>query len=244
MTKLNQKAEMMRLQKFLSQAGIASRRKAEELILAGKVTINGVVAELGAKVQPQKDKVLVAGKLVTNQVYKLYAFHKPTKVITTMYDSRHRPAVGNYVSKLPVKVFPIGRLDFDAAGLLLLTNDGDYANKLLHPRYQIQRSYWVVLDGFIDNQQIELLLRGVQLDDGWGKADFLKRVQPKSIAKYFKPFPAACAVVNIIVSEGRNHFVKRLFAQIGLKVTQLFRYSYGKHKIGNLRPGEIKEIRF
>ena len=239
------KTSTVRLQKFLSQAGIASRRKAEELIVQGVVKINGkVVTELGTKVNPKSDKVVVSGEPVKPQFYKVYTFFKPANVITSMSDPRRRPCVGNYVSKLPVKVFPIGRLDFDASGLLLFTNDGDYANGLLHPRYGVTRSYWAVLDGFISDEQLEQLLAGVKLADGFGKAEFAKRVQPKTVSKYFKPFSSECSVVNIIVSEGRNHFIKRLFEHLGFKVEQLFRHGYGPYKISTLKPGEIREVEF
>ena len=259
----------VRLQKFLSQAGVSSRRKAEDLIVQGAVKINGkVVTELGTKIDPRKDKISVSGEVVKPQFYKIYAFSKPANVITTMSDPQKRPCVGDYVSKLAVKVFPIGRLDFDAGGLLLFTNNGDYANHLLHPRYEVPRSYWAVLNSFISDEQLEALTRGIKLSTfakatadrsvrnthivkadssavALAKAEFAKRVQPSSVSKYFKkPISSECSVVNIIVREGRNHFVKRLFEHFGFKVEQLFRHAYGPYKIGTLKSGEIREIEF
>ena len=220
----------IRLQKYLAQAGVASRRKAEEFIREGRVSVNGnVVRELGTKVDLD-DKIFFDGSLVQQEEKRLYLFHKPEKVITTLSDPEQRPCVGDYLSGLAVKVKPVGRLDFDVSGLLLLTNDGDFAEQLSHPRYQTPRVYQAKLTDKLPRADIKKLLTGVELEDGPAKADRITSIEPQ--------------LVEIEVHEGRNHFVKNLFKAVGNPVIKLKRVSFGTYSLGNLKPGQTKQVGF
>ena len=238
-------SELIRLQKFIAQAGISSRRSAEDLIVGGAVKVNGeVVTKLGTKVVPGKDKVMVNSKLIEIESKKVYLFFKPRKVISTLKDPEGRACISDYLKDLPVSVFPVGRLDFDVSGLMVLTNDGEFAEKLLHPRYQKERIYWAVISGAILPQTMKKLISGIELEDGRGKLESVKILNAEEIKrakKLFQPIRPGEMMIELIATEGRNHFIKRIMKAAGHPVAQLCRVGFGSYRIGKLRPGEIKE---
>jgi len=238
---------MVRLQKFLAESGVASRRKCEELIVSGVVKVNGEVVEiLGSKVDPEKDKVTVQGKGVMRiNKKRIYLFFKPVNVITTVSDPQERPCVGDYLKNIPERVFPVGRLDFDVTGLLILTNDGDFAEKLLHPRYEVERKYWALVEGDVTPDELSELCEGIELEDGIGQASAARILQqsPESRQRVGS-VRGDESLVELVVTEGRKHFVKKILGAIGHPVIKLCRVSFGEYELGDLKPGEIVEFGF
>jgi 23S rRNA pseudouridine2605 synthase len=222
-----------RLQKFLARAGVASRRAAEQLITAGRVSVNGArVTELGSKVEPH-DAVAVDGKNVTVAAERAwFLLHKPAGVVTTLTDPQGRPTVKDLLESAGRRVFPVGRLDYDAEGALLFTDDGETANRLLHPRYQVPRTYLVKVKGDPSDATLEKLRGGVRLEDGPAtpqKAERFERAE-------------ANTWLVLVVTEGRPHFVKRLCAAVGHPVVRLYRPAQAGIGIGKLAPGELRPL--
>ncbi len=223
-----------RLQKFLARAGVASRRHAEELIVNGRVTVNNaVVTQLGTKVDPAKDLVTVDGKLVSAPAERSYfLFYKPPGVVTTLEDPQGRVAVGDYVRRAKRRLFPVGRLDYDAEGALLLTDDGELANQLMHPRFQVPRVYLAKVKGEPGAETLEKLRGGVRLEDGMARpvsVDVFERADRNTWLK-------------MVVTEGRPHLVKRLCAAVGHPVVRLFRPGYAGISVEGLKPGEMRPL--
>jgi len=216
----------MRLQKLLARAGVASRRGSEDLMTAGRVRVNGaVVTELGAKVDPDADVVTVDGRTVTLGQRSVYiALNKPEGVVTTMSDPQGRTTVASLV---PVKqhpgLFPVGRLDFDSAGLLLFTTDGELSHRLLHPRWKVDKTYRALVDGRVTESELDRLRDGVSLDDG--------RTAP-ALATTLRV--GATSYCEITVREGRKRQVRRMFSAIGHPVLELQRVSFGPVPLGDL----------
>ncbi len=229
--------ELVRLNKALSEAGITSRRKADRLIEIGKVLVNGKkVYEMGVKINPSKDRVVVDGHPVVFGNTKVYVmFHKPKNVMTTLHDPEGRPTVIDYLKKYPERIFPIGRLDWESEGLLLLTNDGDYANSVMHPKGEVTKSYLVKVSGKPEKKDIDKLLTGVSIATGKAKARHIERIKrPDSSDKYdwFK----------VVISEGKNRQIREMFAKVGFDVLKLQRVAIGRLKIGALPRGEWTEL--
>lgn len=223
-----------RLQKILAHAGVASRRKSEELIEAGRVTVNGkVVRELGSKADLDQDLVQVDGRAVRETQDKVhYVLYKPAGCVTTLSDPEGRPTIRTYLEEVTERVYPVGRLDYDVEGALIITNDGDLANQLMHPRYGVKRTYLAKVHGVPAQEQIERLLKGVRLEDGRARAleaDLHSRT-PKN------------TWVRVVVAEGRQHMVKRLMEAVGAPVQKLFRADYGGIGVSGMRPGELREL--
>ncbi len=235
-----------RLQRYLAACGVCSRRAAEKLISAGRVSVNQkVVEELGTRVTPGVDVVAVDGRPVLLEEKVIYLFHKPTNLITTMDDPQGRPCVGDVLQTLPQRVFPVGRLDSDVSGLLLLTNDGEYADRLLHPRHEVERLYIAVVRGDVTQRTIDRLLTGIELEDGMGKAARLRRLEPsKQLNERFDGIPQSCSILELGVREGRKHFVKRLLAASGHGVEKLSRIAFGPYELGGLPLEEIRQSSF
>jgi 23S rRNA pseudouridine2605 synthase len=227
---------MERLQKILARAGLASRREAERWILAGRVTVNGtVVRKLGSQADSAKDAVKVDGKRIkpaTTAVY--YALHKPPGMLTTIHDPEHRPDLSPITARLREKqrVFPVGRLDFNSSGLLLLTNDGDLAQRLTHPRFGVKKVYRVKLSECPDEKDLMLIRKGVRLEDGV-TAPARVRVVEKLKRN---------AWVEIEIHEGRNREVRRLFGALGYYVEKLIRIRVGPVSLGSLAPGVLRPL--
>lgn len=227
------KDNKIRLQKHLSECGIASRRKAEELIDVGKVRVNGRIARLGDKVDPKRDKVTVNGKnviAVTNKVYIM--LHKPRGFVTTMSDEFGRKSVADLVKDVGVKVFPVGRLDRDSEGLLLMTNDGEMANTLTHPSSLVNKTYRVTVAGEADTERVEKLCNGIELDG--------RKTLPCDV--FVIERKPDRTVLNFIIHEGRNRQIRRMCEAVGLDVLRLKRTEIAGVKLGMLPPGSWREL--
>jgi 23S rRNA pseudouridine2605 synthase len=223
-----------RLQKYLASAGVASRRHAEELITAGRVTVNNQkVTELGSRVEPGKDLVMVDGKLVAPPEEKSYfLLYKPTGVVTTLSDPQGRPTVASYLEETGKRLFPVGRLDYDAEGALLVTDDGELGHKLTHPSFQVPRTYLAKVKGTPDEATLMKLIGGVRLEDGMAKplsVDIFEQAERNTWLK-------------LVVAEGRPHLIKRLCAAVGHPVVRLYRPSYAGVSVGSLRPGQLRPL--
>jgi len=226
---------MERIQKILAHCGLASRREAERLIQEGRVTVNGtVVTKLGSQADPGKDKIKVDGKLIRQPSLLYYLFHKPTGLITSMRDPQGRPSLGEWLEPLGKRgrLFPVGRLDFNSSGLLLLTNDGELAQRLTHPRYGIKRMYQVKLSACPSAQELALLRKGVRLDDGITASARVRVL--KALKKN--------AWVEVEIHEGRYREVRRMFQALGYFVEKLIRVRFGPLQLGFLPPGEIRPL--
>ncbi len=222
---------MERLQKYLSSCGIASRRKSEELILAGKVKVNGVVVrELGTKVS-NKDEVEVENMEVYRKQKEYYLLYKPEKTICSVSDDKGRVTVVDLI-ETNEKIFPVGRLDYDTTGLLLLTNDGELTNKLTHPKGSIEKTYIAKVSGLVTGKEIHELENGIELDGVKTKKARakLKKMDKKNNKSY----------VELTITEGRNHQVKNMFAALGHKVIKLKRTNYAFFNLEGLKIGEYR----
>lgn len=221
--------EEERLQKYLANSGIASRRKAEEYILQGKVKVNGkVVTELGTKIIPEKDIIEFEGKKVNNDIKKVYVLlNKPIDYVTTVKDQFDRKTVIDIVKNAGKNLIPVGRLDMYTSGALILTNDGDFVYKVTHPKHEITKTYTVTVKGIIKNEEVEQLRKGVKIDDYTtrpAKVKILKTDKEKDISR-----------LEITIHEGKNRQVRRMCESVGRKVIALHR-----SKIGNIGVKDIE----
>lgn len=223
----------IRLQKVLSQAGIGSRRACEALIEQGRVSVNGSkVREQGTRVNPETDVIHVDGERVpTKSDTAVYAMNKPKGVLTTMTDDQGRPCVGDYFVDRATRVFHVGRLDADTEGLLLLTNDGELANRLTHPKYSVDKTYVATVKE-ITNQALQALTLGIELEDGPAVAN---RARVLSRTKN-------AVMIELVIHEGRNRIVRRMFDALGSPVTALVRTRFGPIHLGQQRPGSVRTI--
>lgn len=234
-----------RLQKILANAGVASRRKCEELIKAGKVQVNDeVVTTLGVKADPSVDVITVNGKAISVASDKIVlAFHKPKGVITSTSDPEGRKTVMDFMKGVGARVYPIGRLDYDTEGLLLLTNDGELANMLMHPRHHVEKTYHATVKGVPHGDKLEQLKKGIKLEDGF--------TQPAAVEYHDVDLERNIATISVTIHEGRNRQVRRMFEAIGHPVTKLKRVKFGnitlqgiargKHRM--LTKSEVNELR-
>ena len=218
---------MDRLQKIIAASGLTSRRKAEEWILQGRVKVDGqVVTELGVK--PRKGALIeVDGKAIAREDKVYYVMDKPKKVLCTLNDEHDRRTVVDLMTDVPQRVFPVGRLDYDTTGVLIMTNDGEFANEIIHPRYHIAKVYEVTINGILKTEEIKQLEQGVVLDDG------------------IKTLPAKLWVTNkdfaqLTIQEGRNRQIKRMLEVFGYEVRRLHRRSLGPITVRGLNPGEYR----
>ena len=222
-----------RIQKILSRAGIASRREAEKMIVEGRVVVNGKVVELGFKANPFKDHIKVDGKRLTLLEPEItLLLNKPRGYLSTVKDPKGRPTVMDLLGTVRQRVYPLGRLDFDAEGLLLLTNDGDLAYHLSHPKFMVPRTYWVKIQGVPDEKKLIQLKRGVMLEDGKARVVSSHILRQKEKNSW----------IEVTVSEGRNHLVKRLMAAIGHPVLKLKRIGFGPIRLGNFPVGQYRPL--
>ena len=222
-----------RVQRALARAGFGSRRACEQLIVDARVTVNGTVATLGDRVDPEVDTVAVDGVTVNlDPNVRYYALHKPPGVVTTMNDPQGRPDIRGFLPEDGPRVFPVGRLDRDSEGLLLLTNDGELGNRLLHPRYAVEKEYLAEVDGAPTDRLVSRIRRGVELEDGLAK--------PTAVRVVAASGPRGA--LRLTMTEGRKREVRRLLAEVGLPVTRLVRLRIGPVKLGSLPPGELREL--
>lgn len=222
--------ELERLQKRIASSGYTSRRKAETLITDGKVKVNGhVVTELGTKVS-NSDTVEVEG-IKLEQEDKIYIlFNKPAQVITSVSDDRGRKVVTDYFKDIETRIYPVGRLDYDTSGLLLLTNDGEFTNLMTHPRYHIKKKYVAKLKGYLMREEVKALEKGIELEDGF--------TQPVQVKVKNQDKDKNTTLVEITISEGRNRQVRRMFEHFGHQVSKLTRIQFGPLDLKGLNAGE------
>ena len=222
----------MRLAKYLAHAGVASRRHAERLITGGRVKVDGrVVVDPACDVDDQNE-VLVDGDPVAPEPLEYHVVNKPAGVVSTAHDPEGRPKVTEMVDS-GARLYPVGRLDVDSTGLVLLTNDGGLANRLMHPRYEVPRTYRARVAGTPSKRALQALRRGVELDDG--------RTLPAQVSLVGPPGPES--VVEITIREGRNRIVRRMFESVGNPVRALERIAFGPVHLGRLRPGDVRRLR-
>lgn len=221
-------AKDVRLQKHLSACGVASRRKAEELILAGAIKVNGQLAQLGDKIDPTKDRVTLRGKPVRAVEEKVYLMlNKPRGFVTTMSDEQGRRCVADLVAQAPQHVYPVGRLDRNSEGLLLMTNDGDFANRIMHPRSHISKTYRVTVHPPVTEEQLTRIMAGIPLDGRTTlpcEVEILSREEER-------------VVLRFVLYEGRNREIRRLCEEVGLDVIRLKRIAVDTLTLGMLQPG-------
>lgn len=225
---------MERLQKYLAHAGIGSRRSCEELIVQGKVKVNGqVVTALGTKIDPHKDVVQINGKTVQKKERKVYiVLNKPTGYVTTSKDPQGRPTVLDLIKEKETRIYPVGRLDFETEGLLLLTNDGELAYRLTHPKYKVKKVYHVLVKGVPEEKSLQILRKGVLLDDGM--------TQPAEV-KVLKRGNNT-ALLELTIHEGKNRQVRRMCEAIKHPVIKLKRIKVGFLTLGSLPKGKYREL--
>ncbi|MGL4831070.1 MAG: pseudouridine synthase [Propionibacteriaceae bacterium] len=224
----------IRLQKVLAQAGIASRRAAEIMIDKGRVEVNGaIVREQGLRVDPSRDTIRIDGaRIPTARRHMYFVFNKPRGVVSTLDDPEGRPTLSDYLTKRKERLFHVGRLDTDTEGLLLLTNDGEFAHRMAHPSYKVKKVYLAEVEGFTHNDTLKRLEKGLHLDDGPVRPDKIKLVQRNDTR----------SLIEVTLHEGRNRIVRRMFDAVGHPVRRLSRTSIGPVWIGNLPLGELREL--
>ena len=223
-----------RLQKIISNAGITSRRDAERMIMDGRVSVNGVVIrQMGAKADIDKDELRVDGRLILLDISKIYLMvNKPKGYVTTLNDPERRPIVTDLLSGISERVFPVGRLDYDSEGLLLMTNDGDFAQKLQHPRFRIPKTYEVKIEGNMVNHDFQSLIKGIRLNDGRFKPDNVQIIKRNPLSTW----------LALTISEGRNRLIRRGLMELGYSVARLIRTAISDLKLGNLKTGTYRYL--
>lgn len=223
-----------RLQKVIATAGITSRRRAEELITQGRVSVNGVVVtKLGEKADAAKDTIRIDGNIISVEKTKYYiALHKPAGFVTTLHDPQSRPTVVDLLSDVPERVYPVGRLDYDSRGLLLLTNDGNFAQQIQHPRFQKPKIYKVKIQGRLSREELKQLSKGIEVDDDFFKPENLR------VEKYND---RSCWL-RLTLREGKNRIIRRGFEKIGYRVAHLVREAIGDLTLGTLKEGEWRHL--
>jgi 23S rRNA pseudouridine2605 synthase len=225
-------AQGVRLQKVIADAGVASRRKAEELITSGRVTVNGqIIRELGTRVDPDRDHVKVDGRHLRPPAPQTFIMlNKPKGVLSTLSDPEGRPTIKDLLHGVSMRVFPVGRLDYDTEGLLLLTNDGEIAQALLHPRYHVPKMYSVKVKGVLSDKEIGQLEHGIKLEDGMTAPALVKKVRKTESNSW----------IELTIHEGRTHQVKRMLEAVGHPVLKLERVRFGPLALGDLQPAEFR----
>jgi len=219
----------MRLNAYLARAGVASRRGSDQLIKAGRVYVNGKLGQLNDDVS-DADDVKVNGRRISQQKLRYILLYKPEGYVTTVKDPENRVKVTDLV-KIDERVVPVGRLDFNTTGVLLLTNDGDLANKLMHPSYKVDKVYEAIVEGNITPESLNRLARGVNLEDGKTAPANVVTLQGRALQ-----------TLELTIHEGRNHQVKRMLAIVGLEVKKLHRSKYGPLDLVGLKPGRWRDL--
>lgn len=223
-----------RLNKIIAMAGIASRRRADELIASGRVAVNGhVVTKAGSKAIWGLDSITIDGQQIPNPPEKIYLIlNKPFGYLSTLYDPQRRPIVRDLVKEIKQRIYPVGRLDFDSQGLLVLTNDGEISFRLTHPRFKVPKTYKVLIEGSIEDHSVERLRKGIFLDDGLTsptRVRVLERQKDRT-------------VLRITIFEGRSREIRRMCEAVGHKTIQLIRTGYGGLTLGNLKVGKYRHL--
>lgn len=225
---------MERLQKVIAQSGVASRRKAEALIASGHVTVNSkLVTEMGVKVSA-KDVIEVDGVPLTQESFVYYLFYKPRGVISAVKDDKKRKVVTDYFTDVPERIYPVGRLDYDTSGLLLLTNDGDFSQKLTHPKHELEKTYVAKVTGIATNTTLKPLRNGVKIEG--------RKTAPAKFKVLSADMVTKKSIVELTIHEGRNHQVKKMLEAVGLPVEKLKRELYGNLDLKGLNPGTYRQL--
>jgi 23S rRNA pseudouridine2605 synthase len=223
-----------RLQKIIAAAGVSSRRVAEQMILEGRVTVNdGIIRQLGAKADIDADEIRVDGKLILPEMSKVYLMlHKPRGYVTTLHDPEGRAVVTDLLSDISERIFPVGRLDYNSEGLLLLTNDGDFSQRVQHPRFKIPKTYMVKIDGNLTKNEVRALSEGIRLPDGNFKPESLQieRINRKS------------SWLVLTTAEGRNRLIRRALESLGHPVVRLIRTAIADISLGNMKTGTFRHL--
>ena len=223
-----------RLQKIIAAAGVSSRRVAEQMILEGRVTVNdGIIRQLGAKADIDADEIRVDGKLILPEMSKVYLMlHKPRGYVTTLHDPEGRAVVTDLLSGISERIFPVGRLDYNSEGLLLLTNDGDFSQRVQHPRFKIPKTYMVKIDGNLTKNEVRALSEGIRLPDGNFKPESLQieRTNRKS------------SWLVLTIAEGRNRLIRRALESLGHPVVRLIRTAIADISLGNMKTGAFRHL--
>ena len=223
----------VRVQKYLADCGVASRRKSEELIESGKVKVNGQRAQIGDKIVPKRDTVTVAGKKIIPQTtYRYIMLHKPRGFVTTMQDEMDRKCVAQLIKDVPERVYPVGRLDRDSEGLLLFTNNGEFANALTHPSRHVSKTYRVTVRPDVTKEQLSMLEQGVEIDG--------KMTLPAEVHVITREENRV--VLEIVLFEGRNRQIRKMCEALGLEVARLRRTAVGSVKLGMLKTGDWRDL--
>ncbi len=225
----------MRLQKYLADSGVASRRASEIMIRDGRVKVNGqIVTEMGVQVDPQRDRISVDGHLVKSEAkYAYYLFYKPRGVVCTLSDENGRKCIADFFKQYQKRLYPVGRLDMDSEGLLLVTDDGEYANRVMHPRYEVEKEYRVTVDKLFSSIHAQSLTSGIDIGE---------KTPAKASKVNFQPRQDGRSVLDITLSQGRNREVRRMLEVLGYEVLLLKRTRIGQLTLGDLKPGEILRI--
>ncbi len=222
-----------RLQKIIAEMGIASRRAAEEMIIEGRVTVNGKVAEIGMKADPLRDHIKVNGRLLVNPEKKVYyIFHKPRGVLTSLGDPQGRPTVNDFVRGIRQRVFPVGRLDYDSEGMLLLTNDGELTHAILHPSKKIPKTYLVKVKGVLEEEEMERLRKGIRLDRTVTAPAKVKPLRKTDNNSW----------IEMTIYEGKKRQIRRMLERVGHPVMRLMRIRINGLEMGKLKPGEFRRL--
>jgi 23S rRNA pseudouridine2605 synthase len=222
-----------RLQKILSEMGIASRRKVEDLIFEQRVTVNGRIATIGMKADPDRDHIKLDGKLLTKQERRVYLmFNKPRQVVTSLDDPQGRPTVKDFLKGIKYRVFPVGRLDFDSEGMLLMTNDGDFTHAVLHPSKKVSKTYLVKVKGFLTDEEIAKLQKGIRLTERLTAPAMVKRTRKTEQNSW----------LEITIYEGRKRQIRRMLESIGHPVLKLKRIRINGIALGGLETGTFRYL--
>lgn len=225
---------MLRLQKFLSESGVASRRASEELITSGRVRVNGETATLGMSVDPETDEIVLDEKPVLKvQQSVTVMLYKPKGVVSTSDDPQGRKTVQDYVKDIPARLYNVGRLDINSEGLILMTNDGELAHRMTHPRFSVEKTYYAVCDGKLLPSEIVSLVNGVMLDDGM--------TAPAKVT-HVRPTKAGDTSFSITIHEGKNRQIRRMLEAVGHRTLRLKRERFGPLSLGELKPGETRRL--
>ena len=225
---------MLRLQKYLAEAGIASRRASEELITSGRVQVNGAIATLGMSVDSETDIVLFDGKPVKQEEELItIMLYKPKGVVSTSDDPQGRTTVQEYVKDIPARLYNVGRLDINSEGLLLMTNDGELAHRMTHPKFSVEKTYFAICDGKLQPSEIASLVNGVALDDG---------ITAPARVTHVRPTKTGDTAFLITIHEGKNRQIRRMLEAVGHRTLRLKRERFGPLQLGELKPGETRRL--
>ncbi len=231
----------MRLNAFLARAGVASRRGADKLIQEGRVKVNDRTGQLNDNIS-DSDAVELDGKPVQSQKLRYILLYKPDRMVTTLSDPQNRPKVIDLID-IPERIVPVGRLDFDTTGALLLTNDGELTNKLMHPSFEVDKVYEAEVQGQITDEKMKKLEQGIQLEDGITAPAKIRRLQGLSLQQGLSLLQGlSLQTIEMTIHEGKKHQVKRMLAAVGLEVKRLHRSKYGPIDLNGLKPGQWRDL--